>query len=372
MKRFALLLAALLALSFLFALPALAEVVDALPVPENCQPIENYIGQNSVSYLDYADMADPFRGWVGENTAMFMEDTPEGRIFVGYVRQEDGRWLRTESTPLPEGAVCQYIITEEDSFYFSYPHPQGLKNEDGSTKWMTVLIRLESDGVWRFFGGQLSAYEVFFGYDNDILLVNLLGYAYGTYTLDRDVRTIDWSAIPMTWDAAAACLAPDMGVIGAQPLPLYADAAGTTLLAEYHIGTPVTVLEQEADMARVRIWDSDVIGWVQADGLLLGSDQVLVTGTYEDEDGVQQWLGLATTTVPACLTGSAANLYDAPDGTIIRVAEGETMLLLADLGNGWYHVGVNPFDRPSLPEGTPMTCYIHAEQIAEMSGDAAE
>ena len=117
MKRFVLLLAALLCL---LAIPGFAEMVETLPVPENCQVKENYIGQNSVSYLDYSNMADPFRGWVGEKTAMFMEDTPEGRVFAGYVRQVDGRWLRTESSPLPEGAVCQAYITKEDLFYFSF------------------------------------------------------------------------------------------------------------------------------------------------------------------------------------------------------------------------------------------------------------
>ena len=79
MKRFALLLAALLCL---LAIPGFAEMVETLPVPEDCQVKENYIGQNSVSYLDYSNMADPLRGWVGEKTAMFMEDTPEGRVFA--------------------------------------------------------------------------------------------------------------------------------------------------------------------------------------------------------------------------------------------------------------------------------------------------
>lgn len=361
MKRFTLLLAALLCL---LAIPGFAEMVETLPVPENCQVKENYIGQNSVSYLDYSNMADPFRGWVGEKAAMFMEDTPEGRVFAGYVRQEDGRWLRTESAPLPEGAVCQAYITKEDLFYFSFLNPQGLKNEYGSIAWMTVAIRLESDGVWRFQGGRLTERDAFFAYEDDYLLVNLVGWAYGTCTFDRDVRTMDWAAIPLTWEDAVNFLSPDMGVIGTEALPLYADAACTALLAEYCPGTPVTVLEQEGGLARVRIWDSAVTGWLEADGLILGSEQLLVTGTYEDAAGVHPRLDLAASLAPGCLTSPGATLCDAPDGTPIRVMDNEYMLLLADLGNGWCHVGMDPFYRSNNRlEGTPMSCYIRAEEM---------
>ena len=46
-------------------------------------------------------------------------------------------------------------------------------------------------------------------------------------------------------------------------LPLYADAAGTTLLAEYYLSTPVHILERKGEMALVQIADSDVVGWMR-------------------------------------------------------------------------------------------------------------
>lgn len=364
MKRTALLLIAML----LLALPAMAETVETLPVPEDCSVMEDYIGSNSISYLDFEDEhGDFFRGWVGEKTAMFIEDTPEGRVFVGYVRQEDG-WLRTVSTPLPEGAWVQYVVTNEDTACFSFPHPQGLTDEEGKPLWVFSWFTLDLDGVWRFRAGQAGSYEVAFLFMEDALLVNLFGYAYGDCNFDRDVRNLDWDAVPLSWQEALQCISPDMGVIGADALPLYADASRTEQLAEYRLGTPVTVLAREGDMAQVRIADSEVTGWLEEEALLLGEKQLV---TYQPEDADRSITEMASYQAPrlAARPGWQMHLYDAPDGNVLYVLEPTQFCqLMSSPVNGWYHVCVDVYMMDILPEEEILrSFYVRAEEAIPLA-----
>lgn len=368
MKRIALFLLAML----LLTLPAMAETVDALPVPEDCTVKEDFLAPNSISYLDFGDEhGDYFRGWVGEKTAMFIEDTPEGRVFVGYVRQEDG-WLRTTSTPLPEGTYVQHMITKENTFGFSFPHPEGLTNQDGTLLYIHNWFTLDPDGVWRFRGAQADIYDVPYLFTEDALLVNLFGYAYGACNFDRDVRTLDWDEVPLSWQEALQCISPDMGVIGINALPLYADAACTEQLAEYRLGTPVTVLSREGNMAQVRIADSAVTGWLAEESLLLGEKQLVV---WQSAGIGGTFTVMASYQAPRVKTspGSQMHLYDAPDGNVVYVLEStELCQLMSDLGNGWYHVCVDAYVSDILLE-EEMFCsfYVRAGEdisIMEMSG----
>ena len=370
MKRIVLIL-----ISLLLALPAMAETVETLPVPEGCSVMEDYIGSNSISYLDFEDEhGDFFRGWVGEDTAMFIEDTPEGRVFVGYVRQEDG-WLRTVSTPLPEGAWVQHVVTNEDTACFSFLHPQGLTNQDGSPLWVSSWFALEPDGVWRFLGAQAGIYDVAFLYTEDALLVNLLGYAYGTCTFDRDVRTLDWDVVPLSWEEALKCISPDMGVIGVDALPLYADAGRTELLTEYRLGTPVTVLAREGNMAQVRIADSAVTGWLEEEFLLLGDKQLV---TYQPEGADRTVREMASFQAPrlAARSGCQLRLYDAPDGNALYVLEPtEYCQLMSDPVNGWYHVCLDVYMIDILSEESLRSFYVRAEEaipLAELTEQLLE
>lgn len=371
MKRIALFLFAMVLLS----LPAMAETVETLPVPEDCTVREDYISSNSISYLDFEDEhGDYFRGWVGEKTAMFIEDTPEGRVFAGYVRQEDG-WLRTTSTPLPEGSYVQYMITKENTFGFSFPHPQGLTNKDGTPLYIHNWFTLDPDGVWRFRGAQAGSYEVAFLFTEDALLVNFFGYAYGDCNFDRDVRTLDWDDVPLSWREALKCISPDMGVIGADALPLYADAARTEQLAEYRLGTPVTVLVREGSMAQVRIADSEVTGWLEEEFLLLGEKQLV---TWQPEGADRSFTVMASYRAPrlAARSGCQLHLYDAPDGNVVYVLEStELCQLMSDLGNGWYHVCVDVYMSDILTEETLRSFYVRAGEdisIKELTGQSKE
>lgn len=363
MRRIVMFLLAML----LLALPAMAETVDALPVPEDCTVMEDFLAPNSISYLDFGDEhGDYFRGWVGEKTAMFIEDTPEGRVFVGYVRQEDG-WLRTTSTPLPEGTYVQHMATKENTFGFSFPHPEGLTDQDGTLLYIHNWFTLHPDGVWRFRGAQ-AGYDVPYLFTEDALLVNFFGYAYGACNFDRDVRALDWDAVPLSWQEALQCISPDMGVIGVDVLPLYADAARTEQLAEYRLGTPVTVLAREGDMAQVRIADSRVTGWLEEEALLLGDKQLVTcqsAGVGGTSTVMASYRAPRVTTSP----GSQMHLYDAPEGNVVYVLEStELCQLMRDLGNGWYHVCVDVYVSDILLEEESLrSFYVRAEEAIPLA-----
>ena len=327
MKRIALLIVCLL---LLLSLPAMAEHVDALPVLEGCEPMVNYIGDNSLSYLDFSAVPDPFLGWVGEETAMFTEDTAEGRVFTGYVRTEVG-WLRTTSAPLPAGTLVNHSVTEGELFFFDFPHPQGLTDEDGRAVWVNGIIRLEEDGVWRLFGLRTGD-DFLFIFAEDGLFVDLLGLLYGECVIDRDVRTLDWASLPLDWQAYVPLMSDEYGVVCVDIQPLYADAAATRLLAEYRIGTPVTVLAREGGMVQIRIADSDVTGWIAADALLLGAEQALC-----GPDGVQRPFIDAFACFPQLFPRMGASLYDAPESGVIGTVDMEWLYLLSDSTDGWYH-----------------------------------
>lgn len=326
MKRIALFFVLLLMAS----LPALAERVDALPIPEDCEPMFNYIGNDSISYLDYSAAPDVFLGWVGDQTAMFVEDTPEGRIFAGYVRTEES-WLRTASTPLPDGAVVNHVMTCGDLFYFDYPNPQGLTDEDGRIVSVNVIVRLEEDGVWRLVcNGLYTGYR--FVFDEDGLYVQLTGLLYGPCAIDRDVRTLDWAAFPTDWEALLPLMSGDHGVIGSDLQPLYADAAGTIPLEEYRYGTPVTVLAREDGMAQVRIADSAVVGWLPESSLLLGAAQAI-----PDAGKAGTRLIPASARASQIVTRAGVPLCDAPEGSVIATADEEWLVLMCETVDGWYH-----------------------------------
>ena len=162
--------------------------------------------------------------------------------------------------------------------------------------------------------------------------INMTGVVYGTVTFERDMRYIDWSTFPLSLEEALAYLAEDMGVIGVRRLPLYADTACTQPIAEYRYATPVTIIAREGNLAQVRIADSDVTGWIDADALLLGAAQLMpdvedpgwiVTAEYYSD-----WFS-----VPA---GTA--YYDAPEGSVLGTVEFDCEYTLLAVYGDWCHV----------------------------------
>ena len=136
----------------------------------------------------------------------------------------------------------------------------------------------------------------------------------------------------MCLEEALAYLADDMGVIGADALPLYTDAACTDVIAGYLYATPVTILSREGGMVQVRIADSNIIGWLEAEGLLLGAAQIFL----HDEG----WLTTAGYEIEADYVELSAGsvMYDAPEGEAACTTEWAGYILMSTSVDGWYHV----------------------------------
>lgn len=269
--------------------------------------------------------------------ATYLMTNPAGElVFVGGV-YEDGQWVWTESNPLPADTRCDTYHGGGDWLAISYDHPDGEPDAYGNSPYVEYVIYLQEDGRW-LVETILDYEEDFFHFVADGLYINLTGLVYGQSSLERDVKKINWAEYPISIAEVLPTMSDDWGVVGEPTLPLYADAEGAALLREYCVATPVHVLEYVGDLARVQIADSDVVGYLPADGLLLGGDQLWVE-TEEDEEGVWSWYVTAEWEANFVVLPEGANVYAAPEGEVLWTCDWDTWLvLMADCGNGWAHV----------------------------------
>lgn len=300
-------------------------------------------------------------GKFGWNTASFLMHRPDGAlVFCGGV-YEDGVWVWTESTPLPEDTWCDDYHSGGDAFIIGWDHPGGEPDEFGDYPYVEYVIYLQEDGSWKV-ESVFDYYNEWFHFEPDGLYINMTGLIYGESTLERDVTKIDWATYPLTLADVLPTMSHDWGVISEPSLPLYADTDESVLLAEYHCVTPVHILEEADDLAekgweghlvKVQIADSDVVGWMQGYGMLTGQHQVWEQ-IEEDEDG--DWAYLVTAEWEEAWYVElpvGANLYNSPAGDVIRATEYQTSLVfMADWGNGWAHV--------KFPE-SPESCFVRVE-----------
>lgn len=274
-------------------------------------------------------------GNFGDGASLLMQSATGEYIFVGG-EYRDGAWLWTESQPLPEGASCDSYHASGDCFFLSFPHPDGMMQEwdEEEPVWVAYAFYRQPDGRWLLETIHNDSEEAIHINDEGVpgYTINCTGTVYGTVTLEQDVRYIDWSAYPLCLEDALAYLMEDMGVIRADALPLFTDAACTEVIAEYLYATPVTILSREGGMVQVRIADSDVIGWVDAEGLLLGAAQLFL-----DEEG--EWLITAEYYANVFDGPKGVAIYDAPDGEVICISSWPAWYTLMSASvDGWYHV----------------------------------
>lgn len=272
-------------------------------------------------------------GCYDDGAAFIMENAAGERVFMGG-EYRDGAWLWTESQPLPADASCDGYHGSGDSLILSFRHPDGLMWvwDEEVPLWIRVVAYRQEDGRW-LVQSILNDNEDGFHMDEvPGYYINMTGVVFGTVTFERDMRCIDWSTFPLSLDEALMYLAEDMGVIGVRRLPLYADAACTQVIAEYRYATPVTVIAREANLAQVRIADSDVTGWIDADALLLGADQLIpdvedpgwiVTAEYYSD-----WFSVPKGTA----------YYDAPEGSVLGTVECDCEYTLLAVYGDWCHV----------------------------------
>ena len=267
---------------------------------------------------------------------LLMEDYEGAVYFVGCLWNGD-MWTLQVSQALPEGVCFDNYQYGEDWVIFCFPHPEGVPSlgfED-EVAWVEFVAYLQEDGRW-LVRNIYNDNEASFAINREGvpgLCINCTGTAYGTVTLEQDVRYIDWSAYPMCLEDALAYLADDMGVIGADVLPLYTDTACTDVIAGYLYATPVTVLDREGGMVQVRIADSNIIGWLDVEGLLLGAAQIFL-----HEEG---WLTTAGYEMEANYVelSAGAVMYATPEGSAACTTEWDGWYILMSASvDGWYHI----------------------------------
>ena len=272
-------------------------------------------------------------GCYDDGAAFIMENAAGERVFMGG-EYRDGAWLWTESQPLPADASCDGYHGSGDSIILSFRHPDGLMWAWGEEVplWIRVVAYREEDGRWMVQSILNDNEDGFYMDEVPGFYINHTGVVYGTVTFERDMRYIDWSTFPLSLDEALTYLAEDMGVIGVRRLPLYADAACTQPIAEYRYATPVTIIAREANLAQVRIADSDVTGWIDAEALLLGAAQLMpdvedpgwiVTAEYYSD-----WFSVPKGTA----------YYDAPEGSVLGTVESDCEYTLLAVYGDWCHV----------------------------------
>ena len=295
-------------------------------------PADEPIVQAGLLLPDYAFHAgDSYDGYCS-----FLMTNPAGeRVFVGGVYM-DGGWVFTESTPLPEGSVMDSYHSGSGSFILEFPHPEGEMSRwfEGEPVWITVVAYPQEDGRWMVETIHNENEEAFHfeRIEAPGIHITLTGMLWGTVTLERDMRHIDWSTLPLCLEEALPYLAEDMGVIGVDRLPLYSDASASRILISYRYATPVTVLAREGSMAQVRIADSDVTGWVDVNALLLGAAQLIPD--REDPD----WLATPAYYADTILVPAGTAYYDAPEGNILGTTRHRTNFTIIAQYGSWYHV----------------------------------
>lgn len=285
-------------------------------------------------------------GKFGWDAASFLMYRPDGAlVFMGGVYQ-DGAWVWTESTPLPQDAWCDDYHSGGSSFIMGWDHPEGLMTEWDEPVYIEYVIYLQEDGSWQVETIH-NINEEAFHFVPDGLYINMAGLVYGESSLERDVTKIDWTTYPLCLEDVLPTMSHDWGVISEPTLPLYADEEASTLLAEYLHATPVHILEEADDLAekgweghlvKVQIADSDVVGWLPAYGVLTGQYQVW-EAVEEDEDGVWSYYETAEYDAWCVVLAEGASIYAAPEGEPFWTAQGEEWLVfMADYGDGWAHV----------------------------------
>lgn len=242
---------------------------------------------------------------------LLMENPSGETVFLGGV-YENGAWVWTESMPLPENVWCGSFHGGDGWLSIGYDHSGDEPDEWGVLPWVEYSIDLQDDGRWLV--TSLFCYDIYeyVSIEPEGLYIGVNDLVYGPSTLERDITKIVWADYPVSLAELLLTCDPNCGVIGETSLPLYADAEGSVLLADYLCATPVQVLDTAGDLAQVRIADTDVTGWLPISGLLLGADQLWEAEEEDLEGDLYTYLCTAEHNAPMVVLNDGARLYTAP------------------------------------------------------------
>ena len=328
MKRLLLLLAALL-----LTLPALAE------------PEEQAAAFAAEHLPGYAFL----EGVQFDETAMLLVEDEDGRTYFAGCERDGEKWNIAMSMPFPEGrgVFMDTYHAGNGAISIGLDHPGAKPDAWGSYPYVEYAVYLQEDGRWLVESIFDYFYE-WFHFEGDGLYINCTGKIYGESSLERDVTKINWAKYPLSLAEVLPTMSHDWGVISEPSLPLYADTTEQVVLAEYHCGTPVRILEEAEDqkekgweghLVKVQIADSEVVGWLQGYGLLTGGHQVWEETREEDGANWSEFVTTEWTEAWHVERQGGTHLYSRPAGDKIHDEESANqMIFMADYGNGWLHV----------------------------------
>ena len=197
----------------------------------------------------------------GGETMLLLMRRPDGEkvLICGRLDPEAG-WQWTESTPLPGDAHIGYSNFADSIALYE-------------KRWL-VRIGLFADGTWgitQLYTPEKSLFPLGQNWINEPMMEAMPGDHPWS-----DITRVDWQALPVNLDEAAA------GLDTSQWARIRANANLYTLpdeeaavLGTYYTGAPVRVLETDGSWTKADILGLE--GWLRSDVLALGTDMAKVT-----------------------------------------------------------------------------------------------
>lgn len=201
----------------------------------------------------------------GDELRLLMKRGDGALVFVGGVRGEEGSWLFTESTPLPEGT---YLGVE------NFTHSLGIPS---GTYYTAVNVNPYTDGTWGVSmvmpdaSGlfNLGKHQIEPNFDSRII------GPFGDHPWN-DISTIDWTTLPASYEEARAHLDSSDWAVVNNPnqedrlhLRVSPDQDAASL-GKYYNCTPVHIREYGSKWCAVTVCGLD--GWMMTRYLAFGTD----------------------------------------------------------------------------------------------------
>lgn len=260
----------------------------------------------------------------GEDMMRLLMYRPDGKlVFVG-AQRADGTWRLTESTPLPEGTI---LGVENFTQSIGLPNPKGegypyyaVSLSPVADTWGVSLLYPPDDGQMKF---EMGRNWISTDYPEKKAVLGDHPWS--------DVTVIDWTALPASYEDAAAQIDRRNWAVVCNPDPndrLHLRSApdcDAPSDGKYYNRTLVRVLEQGETWCHVRIGATE--GWMMTDYLVFGAamDEVASAGPgkmYPVREGVPLYRHF---------------LDEKPSWTL---EEAEEPHVIGVLGEEWYHIWV--------------------------------
>ena len=254
----------------------------------------------------------------------FFLQKPNGDLIIAACHLSDtGAWKITLSTPLPEGTTYGF-----ENFSSSLVIGDLLVNigpVDQDTCGVTCVYNVADDhtGTPMFrFGKNWITGEAPNGYGN----------RFGDHPW-ADITVMDWNSLPRSLEEALDVMDTSGWAVVNNPNPKdrlhlrVKPDRGAASLGKYYNGTPARILEKKGDWARVDIFGAT--GWMMAKYLAFGDDGYSVESVFPSRMPVNptthHYVYAEPSKEASAFCSSCENIS-------------ESLLVLAVVGDEWYHV----------------------------------